>query len=128
MLLDPSTFDVIVTNNEFGDIISDEASVLGGSLGMIPSAALGDGQPCLFEPIHGSAPDIAGQGMANPLGAILTAAMLLEHGLGVPEGAEQIRRAVEATLEAGCRTRDLVDRGHEHVSTAEMTDEVIARL
>jgi 3-isopropylmalate dehydrogenase len=95
---------------------------------MIPSASLGESRPYLFEPIHGSAPDIAGQGIANPLGAVLAGAMLLAYGLGAPEGARQIRRAVESALEAGCRTRDLVEAGHEHVSTAEMTDEIIARL
>ena len=109
-----------------GTPITEEA--VEACMGMIPSAALGDGQPCLFEPIHGSAPDIAGQGTANPLGAILTTAMLLEHGLGLPAGAARIRAAVEAALEAGCRTRDLVDAGQEHASTAEMTDEVLARL
>jgi 3-isopropylmalate dehydrogenase len=128
LLLEPSGFDVILTNNEFGDIISDEASVLAGSLGMIPSASMGDGGPGLFEPIHGSAPDIAGQGIANPLGAILTAALLMEQGLGIPEAGARIRGAVEATLEAGCRTSDLATSGSDGLSTTEMADEVLSRL
>lgn len=103
----PDSFDVIVTENLFGDILADEAAVLGGSLGLLPSASLGDTSPGLYEPVHGSAPDIAGQGKANPLGAILSAAMLLRHSLDLVEEADQVERAVDRCLEAGIRTPDL---------------------
>jgi 3-isopropylmalate dehydrogenase len=104
----PSEFDVIVTDNMFGDILSDEAATLTGSIGMLPSASLGEvGRPGLFEPVHGSAPDIAGQGIANPLATILSAAMLLRHGLGLSAEADALESAVDRALEAGLRTRDL---------------------
>jgi 3-isopropylmalate dehydrogenase len=109
----PRDFDVIVTENMFGDILTDEASVLAGSMGLLPSASLGDelnSAGCrvgLFEPIHGSAPDIAGRDEANPLAAILSAAMLLEHSLGMRSDAEIIEQAVEGVLREGYRTRDL---------------------
>ena len=102
----PSEFDVVLTENMFGDILSDEASVLPGSIGLAPSASLGEG-PGLFEPIHGSAPDIAGEDSANPIGAILSAAMMLRHCLAAPEAAEAIERSVEAALHEGLRTKDL---------------------
>jgi 3-isopropylmalate dehydrogenase len=107
LITQPAHFDVIVTENMFGDILTDEAAVLSGSIGLLPSASLGDGPRGLYEPIHGSAPDIAGQGVANPVGAILSVAMLLRHSLGLDAAAHIIERAVEDALRAGCRTRDL---------------------
>jgi 3-isopropylmalate dehydrogenase len=103
----PSDFDVIVTENMFGDILSDEAAMITGSIGMLPSASLGDGGPGLFEPVHGSAPDIAGQGIANPIATCLSAAMMLRYSLDCPDGADRIEAAVATLLEAGHRTRDL---------------------
>jgi 3-isopropylmalate dehydrogenase len=103
----PSRFDVILTENMFGDILSDEMSVIGGSIGLMASASMGDGGPGLFEPIHGSAPDIAGKGIANPGGAIASAAMLLGQGLGLDEPASRLSEALETTLIEGCRTADL---------------------
>jgi 3-isopropylmalate dehydrogenase len=103
----PREFDVIVTENMFGDILSDEAAMLTGSIGMLPSASLGSDGPGLFEPVHGSAPDIAGQGVANPLAMFLSAAMLLRHGLGLGSEAEAVEAAVEGALAAGLRTPDL---------------------
>jgi 3-isopropylmalate dehydrogenase len=102
----PTRFDVILTENLFGDILSDEAAVIAGSIGLLPSASLGDG-PGLFEPVHGSAPDIAGRDLANPVGAIASAAMLLEHGLGAVDEARAVERAIERVLIAGHRTADL---------------------
>ncbi len=107
LVTNPGSFDVIVTENMFGDILSDEAAVLTGSLGMLPSASLGEGTTGLYEPIHGSAPDIAGKGVANPLGTILSAAMLLRHSLKLETEAKAIESAVEKTLQSGIRTRDL---------------------
>ena len=125
----PTDFDVIVTGNMFGDILSDEASMITGSLGMLPSAALGDpGSTGLYEPIHGSAPDIAGQGTANPLATILSAAMLLRWSLGLNEEADAIESAVAAVLDAGHRTADLAGAGEQAVSTAVMGDHVLAAL
>jgi 3-isopropylmalate dehydrogenase len=122
----PGSFDVIVTENMFGDILSDEAAVLTGSLGMLPSASLGEGKLGLYEPIHGSAPDIAGQGIANPLGTILSAALLLRHSLGLEAEARSIERAVEQALARGARTRDL--SADKPLSTAGMGEAVIAAL
>jgi 3-isopropylmalate dehydrogenase len=122
----PGAFDVIVTENMFGDILSDEAAVLTGSLGMLPSASLGDAGPGLYEPIHGTAPDIAGKGIANPLGTILSAALLLRHSLRLEAEAAAIERAVEAALESGARTRDL--GGDKTLSTSGMGEAVLARL
>src|SRR3954471_21968477 len=108
----PADFDVIVTENLFGDILSDESAMLTGSLGMLPSASLGaDGEPGLFEPVHGSAPDIAGQGIANPLATFLSAAMMLRHGLDRPDDAAGIEAAVDAGLDRGLRTPDLAGEG-----------------
>ncbi|HLV66718.1 MAG TPA: 3-isopropylmalate dehydrogenase [Polyangiaceae bacterium] len=121
----PGSFDVMVTENMFGDILSDEAAVLTGSLGMLPSASLGEGRLGLYEPIHGSAPDIAGKGLANPLGTILSAAMLLRHSLGLEREAAAVERAVAAALSKGARTRDL---GGGSLSTQGMTDAVLAEL
>jgi 3-isopropylmalate dehydrogenase len=103
----PRDFDVILTENMFGDILSDEAAMLTGSIGMLPSASLGDGGPGLFEPVHGSAPDIAGQGTANPLAMFLSGAMMLRHGLGLESEAAAVESAVERALQAGLRTPDL---------------------
>jgi 3-isopropylmalate dehydrogenase len=125
----PAEFDVIVTENLFGDILSDESAMLTGSLGMLPSASLGEvGTPGLFEPVHGSAPDIAGQGVANPLATFLSAAMMLRHGLDRPGDAERVEAAVDAVLERGLRTPDLAAEGETPVGTAEMTDAVLAAL
>jgi 3-isopropylmalate dehydrogenase len=123
----PAEFDVIVTENLFGDILSDESAMLTGSLGMLPSASLGEaGAPGLFEPVHGSAPDIAGQGIANPLATFLSTAMLLRHGLGRAEDAERIETAVDTVLEHGLRTPDLA--GENTVGTTEMTQAVLSAL
>jgi len=111
LVVHPERFDVIVTGNLFGDILSDEAAVLTGSLGMLPSASLGDSGPGLFEPIHGSAPDIAGQDMANPIGTILSAAMMLRYGLGNEQAARDVENAVDAVLDAGYRTADIARGG-----------------
>jgi 3-isopropylmalate dehydrogenase len=125
----PAEFDTILTENLFGDILSDESAMLTGSLGMLPSASLGaDGAPGLFEPIHGSAPDIAGRGIANPLATFLSAAMLLRHGLDRPDDAARIESAVDAVLERGLRTPDLAAAGDATVGTDEMTDAVLAYL
>ena len=113
LVKEPRRFDVIVTGNMFGDILSDEAAMVTGSLGMLPSASLGEGGIGLYEPVHGSAPDIAGQDAANPLAAISSAAMLLEHSLGAPEAARSIRDAVAAVLDAGHRSADLILPGEE---------------
>ncbi len=124
----PRRFDVLVMENMFGDILSDEASVLAGSLGMLPSASLGAGARGLYEPIHGSAPDIAGQSVANPLGTILSVAMMLRHSFALEESARAVERAVEQTLDAGFRTRDIAAPGQPFVHTDEMGDEVVRRL
>ena len=119
-------FDVIVTENMFGDILTDEAAVLAGSLGVLPSASLGEGKLGLYEPIHGSAPDIAGRGIANPTGTILSAAMLLRHSLGLEAEARAIEAAVSAALDAGCHTADL---GAPHpLTTAQMGAAIRERL
>ena len=107
LLTRPNSYDVIVTENLFGDILTDEAAALAGSLGLLPSASLGDGKAGLYEPIHGSAPDIAGKGLANPLGTILSAALLLRHSLGLEQEAGAIESAVDAVIERGVLTRDL---------------------
>ncbi|KPL83160.1 3-isopropylmalate dehydrogenase [Thermanaerothrix daxensis] len=120
----PHSFDVVVTENMFGDILTDEAAVLVGSMGMLPSASLNGKHGGLYEPIHGSAPDIAGQGIANPIGTILSAAMLLRYSLGLEQEARAIERAVDRAIEEGCRTRDLGGS----LSTTAMTDAVIERL
>jgi 3-isopropylmalate dehydrogenase len=129
LIRNPSSFDVIVTENTFGDILSDEASMLAGSMGMLPSACLGDGSATpFFEPIHGSAPDIVGQAIANPLAAILTAAMMLRHSFALEEAAAAIERAVEQTLRDGFRTADIMHAGATRVTTAEMGDRVVERI
>ena len=117
---DPSQFDVIVTENLFGDILSDEASQITGSIGMLPSASLGDGSRGLYEPIHGSAPDIAGQDKANPIGMILAAAMMLRYSLELPAEADAVESAVSAVLERGLRTGDILEVGTTPVGCAAM--------
>ena len=129
----PASFDVIVTENLFGDILTDEASMLAGSMGMLPSASLGTrrtehGLFGLYEPIHGSAPDIAGQGKANPIAAILSAAMLLRHSLGLTREAEEIETAVEQTINEGYRTEDVREAGKEVVGTKEMGNRVLTHI
>ena len=125
----PAEFDVLVTENLFGDILSDEAAMLTGSLGMLPSASLGEKGPGLFEPVHGSAPDIAGTGKANPLATLLSVAMMLRYGLGMHEEAGRLDAAVESALAQGLRTPDLAaGEGTREVGTEEMTDAVIAAL
>jgi len=124
----PTDFDVIVTENMFGDILSDEASMLTGSLGMLPSASLGGQRPGLFEPIHGSAPDIAGKGIANPLATILSAAMLLRNGLGLDQEAAVVEAAVEKVLDDGYRTADLTSAGQPSASTIEIGDLVVTNI
>ncbi len=124
----PADFDVILTGNQFGDILSDETSVLAGSMGMLPSASLADGRFGLYEPIHGSAPDIAGRGVANPIATILSAAMLLRHSLGQGTEAQTIEAAVNAVLDAGHRTPDIAAPGETTVTTTEMGDLVVEAL
>jgi 3-isopropylmalate dehydrogenase len=124
----PRDFDVAVTENMFGDILTDEASMLSGSLGLLPSASLGEGRRGLFEPIHGSAPDIAGRGIANPIGAILSVALLLRHSLALESEALAIERAVAQVLDGGLRTADLVGPGERAASTRAAGDAVLAAL
>ncbi|MGI6376544.1 MAG: 3-isopropylmalate dehydrogenase [Anaerolineae bacterium] len=124
----PATFDVIVTENMFGDILTDEASMLAGSMGMLPSASLAEGALGLYEPIHGSAPDIAGQGIANPVGAILSAALLLRYSLGLEQEAQAVERAVDQVLAEGYRTRDIAQDGTEVITTAVMGDLICAHV
>ena len=129
LLSRPAEFDVMVMDNMFGDILTDEASMLAGSLGLLPSASLGASGAGLFEPIHGSAPDIAGQGIANPCGAILSMALLLRHSLTRPDAADALERAIGAALAAGVRTADLAGTGvTEAVSTSSFGDAVLAHL
>lgn len=122
----PASFDVILTENLFGDILTDEASVLAGSMGLLPSASIGDGKAGLYEPIHGSAPDIAGQGIANPYATLLSVALLLRHSLGLKAEAVAVENAVKAALDAGVLTRDLTAEGA--VSTSQAGEYVAARV
>ena len=124
----PSTFDVVVTENMFGDILTDEGSMLPGSLGLLPSASLGEPGPGLYEPIHGSAPDIAGKGLANPLATILAAAMLLRHSLHLETEAVAIEAAVESVLNAGHRTKDIARKDETAISTTAMGQLVLKAL
>jgi 3-isopropylmalate dehydrogenase len=123
----PSSFDVIVTGNIFGDILSDESAVITGSLGMLPSASIGDTH-ALYEPVHGSAPDIAGKGIANPIATILSASMMLRYSFGLKEAADAIEKAVEMALQKGYRTPDIYTEGSKKVGTREMTDIIISML
>jgi len=124
----PKAFDVIVTGNLFGDILSDEAAMLTGSIGMLPSASLNSASQGLYEPSHGSAPDIAGKNVANPLATILSAAMLLRYSLNLPEHAARIEAAVQSVLEQGLRTADIFEDGANKVSTSQMGDAVLKAL
>jgi len=124
----PSDFDVIVTANMFGDILTDEASMLAGSMGMLPSASLAEGTFGVYEPIHGSAPDIVGEGIANPLATILSVAMLLRHSLGLEAEAQAVEEAVERVVEQGYRTPDIVGPGSRTVGTREMGQRVVEAL
>ena len=124
----PKAFDVVVTGNLFGDILSDEASMLTGSIGMLPSASLDKNNKGLYEPSHGSAPDIAGKGIANPLATILSAAMMLRYSLSLPAEADRIEAAVQKVLSQGLRTADIYTEGTKKVSTVEMGDAVVAAL
>ena len=128
LVKDPSQFDVIVTGNMFGDILSDEASMLTGTIGMIPSSSLGDGTRGMYEPIHGSAPDIAGQNKANPIGTILSAAMMLKYSFGMDAEAAAIETAVNKALNDGLRTADMMAEGCTPASCSEMGDAIAARL
>ena len=128
LLRAPKQFDLILAPNMFGDILSDAAAMLTGSIGMLPSASIGEGNKGLYEPVHGSAPDIAGKDIANPLAAILSAAMLLRHSFGRNEDAARIERAVRSVLAAGCRTADIFQAGKEKVGTVAMGDAVLTAL
>ncbi|BBQ00765.1 3-isopropylmalate dehydrogenase [Burkholderia sp. SFA1] len=128
LLRTPQHFDVIVTGNLFGDILSDEASMLTGSIGMLPSASMGDGKKGLYEPVHGCAPDIAGRDLANPLASILSAAMMLRMSFDQHEAAARIERAVRRVLASGYRTADIAEPGTKKIGTAQMGDLVVAAL
>ena len=127
LVRDPSRFDVVLTSNMFGDILSDEASQITGSIGLLASASMGSTTCGMYEPIHGSAPDIAGTGLANPIATILSAAMMLRFSFGLAQEADAIEAAVDKTLLDGVRTADIA-RGEAHVSTTEMTKEIIDRI
>jgi 3-isopropylmalate dehydrogenase len=124
----PKQFDVLVTTNMFGDILSDAAAMLTGSIGMLPSASLNESGQGMYEPIHGSAPDIAGKGIANPLATILSVAMMLRYSLNEPAAADRIEWAVSAVLDKGLRTADIVSRGMRQIGTAEMGDAVMEAM
>ena len=128
LVTNPSQFDVILTGNLFGDILSDEASCITGSLGMLPSASLGETSRGLYEPIHGSAPDIAGQNIANPIATILSAAMMLRYSFGLEDEARAVETAVERVLEAGHRTGDIAKPGEKKLSCSEIGDLIAAAI
>ena len=128
LIQQPARFDVIVTGNMFGDILTDEASVLAGSMGLLPSASLGDGGPGLFEPIHGSAPDIAGKGIANPIGMVLSAAMLCRYSLQLEAEADAIEAAVDAVINDGARTIDIAADKADALSTVQMGDRIVSAI
>lgn len=128
LLRRPRDFDVVLTENLFGDILTDEAAMIAGSLGVLPSASLGNSRRGLYEPIHGSAPDIAGRGIANPIGTILSTALLLRHSLGLESEARAIEEAVTRALELGARTADIANEGEVSVSTRQMGDAIVAAL
>ena len=125
---DPSQFDVVVTENMFGDILSDEASMITGSIGMIPSSSLGEGTNGMYEPIHGSAPDIAGKDLANPIGTILSGAMMLKYSFGMEEESRAIEEAVQKVLDGGYRTGDIMSEGCIRVGCREMGDRIAANI
>ena len=128
LIKNPTQFDVLVTENMFGDILSDEASMLTGSIGMMPSASLSSGKLGMYEPIHGSAPDIAGMNIANPLGTILSAAMMLRYSFDMAAEADNIEAAVNAVLDAGYRTGDIMQDGCTKLSCSEMGDMVVKNI
>ena len=128
LVRNPKQFDVMLCSNIFGDILSDEASQVAGSIGMLASASLGEGKRGLYEPIHGSAPDIAGKGIANPLATILSVAMMLRYSMDEMEAADAIEKAVEKVLEDGLRTPDIYTDGCKKIGTVEMGDAVVAAL
>lgn len=128
LIRSPKKFDVLLTENMFGDILSDEAAMLTGSLGMLPSASLGSGRLALYEPAHGSAPRMTGMNIANPLATVLSAALMLRYSVGHEEAAETVERAVEQVLDEGSRTPDIIAEGCSEVSTSEMGDLVAARI
>jgi 3-isopropylmalate dehydrogenase len=125
LVRDPKQFDTIVTGNLFGDILSDIAAMLTGSIGMLPSASLGLANPGVFEPVHGSAPDIAGQDKANPLAQVLSAAMMLRYGLDQPQAATQIEQAVTDVLDAGYRTGDIMSEGMQQLGCKAMGEKLL---
>lgn len=125
---DPKQFDVILTENMFGDILSDEASMVSGSLGMLSSASLGEGTFGMYEPSHGSAPDIAGQNKANPIATILSAAMMLRYSFDLQKEADAVENAVKAVLKKGLRTVDIMDEGKTMLGTKEMGDAIAAEI
>ena len=124
----PRDFDVLLTENMFGDILTDEGAMLASSLGVLPSASIGDGRRGLYEPIHGSAPDIAGKGIANPMGTILSVALLLKHSLGLEAEAAAVEAAVSKAIEGGARTADIAEKGTTVLSTRQMGDAILAAL
>ena len=127
LVMRPTQFDTIVTENTFGDILSDEAAILAGSMGMLPSASIG-GRVALYEPVHGTAPDIAGKGIANPIAAVLSAAMLLRYSTDMAADAERVETAVAGVLAHGYRTADIRQEGTKVVGTAEMGDLIVREL
>jgi 3-isopropylmalate dehydrogenase len=124
----PRDYDVLLTENMFGDILTDEGAMLASSLGLLPSASIGDGRRGLYEPIHGSAPDIAGKGIANPIGTILSVALLLRHSLGLEQEAAAVEAAVSRAIDSGARTADFAEKGRDALSTRAMGDVVLAAL
>ena len=128
LVKDPKQFDVIVTDNMFGDILSDEASMITGSIGMLPSASLGEGSFGMYEPIHGSAPDIAGKGIANPLATILSIAMMLKYSFNLEEEAKVLENAVIKVLEKGYRTLDIMSENMKSVGTKDMAKLIIKEI
>ena len=133
LLRNPKQFDVIVTDNLFGDILSDEAAMLTGSLGLLPSASLGAKDKngnirSMYEPVHGSAPDIAGKGLANPIATILSFAMALKYSLNLDKEAETLEKSVQSVLDDGLRTKDILSQGTKEVSTTQMGDAIISKL
>ena len=128
LVRNPSQFDVILTENMFGDILSDEASMITGSIGMLPSASLGDGTRGMYEPIHGSAPDIAGKNVANPTATLLSVAMMLRYSFSLEKEARAIENAVKSAISDGVRTADIAKKGEDHVGTDECGSEILRRL
>ena len=128
LIMRPSTFDVIVTGNIFGDILSDEASQLTGSIGMLPSASLGEGSLGMYEPVHGSAPDIAGKNIANPIATILSGAMMLKYSFGLQDESKVIEDAVAKVLNNGFRTGDIMSEGMKKLGCVEMADAILAEI